>query len=76
MLITDQFIYQEAEEGIYKAIGDGLRRHPEHLTPDAGATAALHVLTKNYAHINVTTIEKSSAFLIFNVQFIQGKVVQ
>ena len=37
--LLNQFLYQDAEEGIYKAIGDGLRRYPEHLTPDPGATA-------------------------------------
>jgi hypothetical protein len=44
---------QEAEEGIYKAIGDGLRLHPEYITTDPEATVAKQVTHENCAHINV-----------------------
>ena len=46
--------HQEAKEGTFKAIGDGLRRHPEHLTREGEIIGPQLVLNGTSAYIKVT----------------------
>ena len=46
---------QESEDGIYKSIGDGLRKNPRNLMTHPESTAVEKLVDENCAHINVFT---------------------
>ena len=56
------FIYKEAKEGIFKVIGDGLRRHPEHLNRNAETLGPQLVLNGSSAYIEVHLYFKMSVY--------------
>jgi hypothetical protein len=49
---------KEAKQGINKAIGDGLRRHPEHLTRNAAVIGPQKVLNGTSVYIDVRSNDR------------------